>query len=296
MNNFIRAIRLERLTNGAFHELCRLIIVVINGVEDDALSAFISNLKLYFNDFDRLMRQLNASALSRTLAVLDALRDSDFRFFRALINYALKSKKPDVAEAANVVDVVFRNYRDVAKMSFPDETANMTNLIRDLREPLVFAQVKNIPFAEDILDVMEEHNETFRNTYEQRSDESMIVITGGTLDARNKLTVALRNLVKGFESVIFLGGSQEAREAAKKIDKLFENSIREMARRGNGGSHSKDKDKDDNGGGNDGDGPIEISDIIEEDYFTEEDNIEISEEKKDTKNKKNTDGEQPEES
>ena len=293
MNKFIRYIRLERLTNGAFHELCRLVLAELDGVDDTPLSAFVTNFRLSFNDFDRLMKQLNASALSRTLAALDAIRDSDFRFFRALLNYALRSKKADVAEAANVVDVVFRNYRDVSRMSYPDETANMTNLIRDLREPLVFVQLQKIPFAEEILDVMEEHNDSFRATYDQRSDESMAIITGGTFEARQRLTLALRDLVRGFESVLFLGGSQEAREAAKKIDKLFENSIREMARRGNGGSHSKDKDKDDNGGGNDGDGPIEISDIIEEDYFTEEDNIEIPEEKKDEKKKDKKDGNEP---
>ena len=293
MNKFIRYIRLERLTNGALHELSRLVLAELDGVDDTPLSVFVVNFRLCFSDFDRLMRQLNASALSRTLAALDATRDSDFRFFRALLNYALRSKKADVAEAANVVDVVFRNYRDVSRMSYPDETANMTNLIRDLREPLVFAQLKNIPFAEDILDVMEEHNDSFRTTYDQRSDESMSTITGGTFEARQRLTITLRDLVRGFESVLFLGGSQEAREAAKKIDKLFENSIREMSRRGNGVSHSKDKDKDDNGGGNGGDGPIEISDMTEEDLFTEEEDIELPEEKKDDKKKNKKDGDEP---
>ena len=293
MNKFIRYIRLERLTNGALHELSRLVLAELDGVDDTPLSVFVVNFRLCFSDFDRLMRQLNASALSRTLAALDATRDSDFRFFKALLNYALRSKKADVAEAANVVDVVFRNYRDVSRMSYPDETANMTNLIRDLREPLVFAQLKNIPFAEDILDVMEEHNDSFRTTYDQRSDESMSTITGGTFEARQRLTITLRDLVRGFESVLFLGGSQEAREAAKKIDKLFENSIREMSRRGNGVSHSKDKDKDDNGGGNGGDGPIEISDMTEEDIFTEEGDIELPEEKKDDKKKNKKDGDEP---
>jgi hypothetical protein len=292
MSNFIRSIKLERLTNGSFHELCRLVLVAVDGVNEESLSAFLTNFQFYFKDFDKLMKQLNASALSRTLAGLDAVRDGDFRFFRALLNYALKSKKADVAEAANVVDVVFRNYRDVAKMSYPDETANMTNLIRDLRDISVFAQLQKIPFAEDILDVMEESNNKFRTIYEQRSDESVAIITGGTFDARKMLTTALRGLVKGFESALYIGGSQALREAAKKIDKLFENSIREMSRRGNGGSHSKDKDKDDN----DGDGPIEISDMTAEDFFTEEENIEIHEDKNINKNKKNTDGEQPEES
>jgi len=291
MSKFIRTIKLDHLTNGAFHELCRLVLTTIDGVKDTPLSVFIDNLQYSFKDFDNLMKQHYASAHSRTLATLDTLRDRDFRFFRALLNYALRSKKSEVAAAANIIDVIFRGYGDVAKMSYPDETANMTNLIRDLRETTVFAQLQSVSFAEDVLDDMEEHNNDFRTTYEERSDESMTIITGGTFEARKRVTMALRDLVKGFELTLFLGGSVEAREAAKKIDKLFENSIREISRRGNGGTHSKGDGNDDNDGY---DGPIEISDMTAEDYFSEEENIEIHEDK--NINKKNTDGEQPEES
>jgi len=239
MNKIIRTLRVDRPTNGAFHELCRFVLEAVQGVKDKSLLAFISNLQTAYEDFDKMMRQHYASPLSRLLADLDELRDMDFHFFKDIIKYSLKSRKEGLAEAANVLDVIFSGYGDIAKKSYPDATTNMSKLIRDLREAHVFEQLKNLQLAEEILDDMEAHNSEFRKVYDQRSDESVKIITGGTFKARKKAMAALRDLVKGFESTIYLGGSLAAAEAAAKIDKLFENTIHEMARRGNGVSHSK---------------------------------------------------------
>ena len=273
MSTFIRAIKLERLTNGTFHELSRLALNAVEGLDDLSLHVFIANLKVLFAAFDTLMKQQYASALSRNLATFDVVRDRDFRFFRAFIKYTLKSRDKEAVASANFIDVIFRNYGDVAKISYPDETANMTNLIRDLRKEPAFTHIKNLAFAEEYLDMMEEHNNNFREVYDQRSDESMSIITGGTFESRKTLTTCLRNLVRALEATFLLGGSQDAKDAAKKIDKLFENAIREMSRRGNGSSPSKDDDNP----------PIDLSEMTAEDYFSDEDleNLSDKKEKKD---------------
>jgi hypothetical protein len=175
------------------------------------------------------MKQHYASALSRILADLSEIRNRDIHFFRELVSYSLKSRNAKIAEAANVIDVVFRNYDNIARKSYPDATAIMTNLICSLREAPVFEQLKNIQLAEEVLDDMEAHNNEFRSVYEEHSDESVKIITGGTFKARKRLMATLRDLVKGFESTLFLRGSLKAAEAAAKIDKLFENTIYEMA-------------------------------------------------------------------
>jgi|GEM_PF-2039335 hypothetical protein len=278
MKKTIRTIKLDRLTNGAFQTLCKLISTQIDELDDASFLFFVSGFKQTFDRFDQLMKQIYASALSSQLATLDAIRDRDYRFFRIFINYTLKSRNTEAAISAKYLDVIFRNYGDVPRMSYPDETANIGNIVGDMRREGTFVHVKAIPFAEEYLDLIEEHNNNFIELYEQRTDEKFSIITGGTFKARKALTASLRTLLNALEAKLLLGGTAKEKEIALKIDKLFEQANQEMARRGNGVPRKKGEGED---GDDNNNGPIEIKDMTTEEFSLEDDFHEIAEEEHD---------------
>jgi hypothetical protein len=155
-------------------------------------------------EFIALIRQMVGSSHTRDMEALDADRDRLIGIADRTIAAGLRSTHPDVVISANHVDVIRRLYGNIAARQRNEQTQITTKLIRDLSTPEMEEHVERIPGLKAMLESIEELNNSFTTSLEERDAERAGVIIGGTLEARriaDALALEVANLINSTASL-----------------------------------------------------------------------------------------------
>jgi hypothetical protein len=155
-----------------------------------------------------VLEQIRKSDLTESIADLDAKRDDLFRGLHSLIDSFGKHYDLQKSDAAKKLLIIFNEYGNVPKETYPQETAAITNLIEDLRTKYPI-QIKTLVIG-DYINVLEQANNDFRTTYTRRNatmgeaqlDENMRQV-------RKEMDVVYRRIVERIDACIVVNGEAD---------------------------------------------------------------------------------------
>jgi hypothetical protein len=240
------------------------------------ITAFLDGFKVLKNQLSDTLRPHMGSAITRRLEKRDPERDRLYNQFNGIIRTAMKASNPEISNAANEVDVVLRRNGNPVKQQMDEETRTIAKIVHDLHVEKIYPFLKSIPGAESVLTELEELNDLFAQEYNDRIEERIGQKKGATTKLRSDVNDAATLSVKAVNAYALLFKSTVVDEAIDELNTILDQARINLSNRGKGSGSSEDPESPDPENP-----PIEIRDKL-----NKEENI----------NKKNTDGEQPEES
>ena len=181
------------------------------------------------------VNQMQAEVESKAIAVLDKARDIKISTFRKALGVFENSDLAPEKAAYNLLKLVSKNYRNLAKENLETESLNLTKFIGDLRNPTHLPALQLLAL-ENHVNHMETANESFKTTFSTRSNT---VNTRVVYDAK-KLNKDILDSYKKLANYIL---TMVSIKDVPFYNALFDmtNNIRQyyatiIARRGNGGS------------------------------------------------------------
>ncbi|MDR0995751.1 MAG: DUF6261 family protein [Tannerella sp.] len=121
---------------------------------------------------------------------LDRRRDEVFSSIGAQMDAASKSAKPTIAEAGRQLANVYHKYRRAGDLRYDKETADISNLIEDLRLPENAERLKTLAWIASDVDDLEEVNRRFNEAYNRRNEKMQGELDKGTMKASRTKTDA----------------------------------------------------------------------------------------------------------
>ena len=240
------------------------------------ITAFLDGFKVLKNQLSDTLRPHMGSAITRRLEKRDPERDRLYNQFNGIIRTAMKASNPEISNAANEVDVVLRRNGNPVKQQMDEETRTIAKIVHDLHVEKIYPFLKSIPGAESVLTELEELNDLFAQEYNDRIEERIGQKKGATTKLRSDVNDAATLSVKAVNAYALLFKSTVVDEAIDELNTILDQARTNLSNRGKGSGSSEDPESPDPENP-----PIEIRA-----KSNKEENI----------NKKNTDGEQPEES
>ena len=244
------------------------------------IGAFLDGFKTLKNQLSETLRPHTGSAITRRLKKQDPERDRLFNQFHGTIRTGMKTLKPVISNAANEIDVVLRRNGSPVNQQMDEQTRTMAKIIRDLTAEDMFPFVKLVPGSESLLMELEELNDQFAKDYNDRIAERNGQEKGASTKLRSYVNDAATLSIRAVNAYALLFKCDKIDVAVDELNTLLEQARINLSNRGKGGSGSSENPESP-GNPDPENPPIEIRD-----KSNKEENI----------NKKNTDGEQPEES
>ncbi|WP_439183441.1 DUF6261 family protein [Carboxylicivirga taeanensis] len=173
-------------------------IIKSAGMDLTVLSGFIIKAEACFSDFDKALTCHDVNPFTIKINEADSERDQRFLGFKNYVEACSYRKKKSWQEAAASIKLVIDRYGgDIYRMSLPEESAALTNMITDLRqEP--HAKACNTIEATVWLDELEADQNQFENLVKQRNNQDTSD-SKTLLETRKPLITTLRNLFKMIE-------------------------------------------------------------------------------------------------
>ena len=239
-------------------------------------TALLDGFVVLKNKLSETLRPHTGSAITRRLEKHDPERDRLYNQFNGIIRTAMKASNPEVSNAANEVDVILRRNGNPVKQQMDEETRTIAKTIRDLHAEKIYPFVKSVPGAESVLTELEELNDQFAQDYNDRIEERKGQEKGATTKLRSDVNDAASLSIDAVNAYALLFRSPIIDAAIDELNTILDQARTNLNNRGKGSGSSEDPESPDPDNP-----PIEIRA-----KSNKEENI----------NKKNTDGEQPEES
>ncbi len=188
------------LSHKALYTFAKEVLAIINtaGIDLTAMSGFIDKVTVYFQDFDQALTRDYVDPYTVKVNDADSERDRRFLGFKNYVEACSYRKDDSWQEAAEMIGSVIERYGgDVYRLSLPEESAALTNMMADLQqEP--YRSACNTIDAGDWLSELNTDQAYFESLVQQRNSQD--TSNDKTLIATRKpLIKALRNLLKMIE-------------------------------------------------------------------------------------------------
>ena len=185
----------------------------------DAINKFNPNslnLGGLFNEFmelyikeDTAYRTVNKSALTEELQKADEIRDDLLRGMTLLVQSCLYHFDEDVKVAAKRLQILFDTYGNVRMKPLNEETADITNIIQDLKSTkyLSDTQVTNlIQWIPKLQTANDNFEQIMKNRFAETAEKPDIVLR----EVRNEIDVVYRKIVERIEVYWFIENEASA--------------------------------------------------------------------------------------
>ena len=228
-----------RLTNGNASQLYRRLAEVFGGIltnvigttpADDIIrnsvfpkiNAFLSISEKFSNS----VRQTVGMATTRKLTPLENERDRTTNMAARTISNGMSSSTPDIVDAANEIDVIWRKYGRITHRQQDEQTQITEKLLRDLNEPVNQEFIQIIPGLASVLESLGQINERFSSLFDHRIRQHEEITRGLVADLRVQADNSIIELVEAINAVTVL--FDESPVLSSTIDVI--NNILEQAR------------------------------------------------------------------
>jgi len=175
------------------------------------------------------------------MANTDHIRDNDLTGFAISVKAMMYHSDVTVQQAAYRTNDVLVHYGNVAKKKYDEETAAITDILREYEKPEHVADINKLKLKE-WLDRLRQHNNEFRELKAQRVEEKASMTTARMKTARVETDKHYRNIVMHLEYVTKAGRtSQPLTDFIKGLNSLVDAYKKVLA-------HSKAKHSKTGGG------------------------------------------------
>lgn len=237
----IKTIDLPRLQNGEhfmFMDEVRNIIAANDPAAIDVAEVFAS-FQTAFQNEDTAYKQVQKSAITKDLTDADNERDTVLRGFRWMIYAQQRHFDPIISDAAYRVMVVLDSYGDLATQSYENETANVINLLQDLKGELA-AYVKTLglePWCAKIEEVNTACDTLMKLRYAESSKRAVIATMR---ESRLAVDAAYKELLKRLYAAAVFNGEAKYAKTMAELDVVLKRYKDIVARRKGTADKTKD--------------------------------------------------------
>ena len=194
----------------AFLQSADLTALMLEKVYNDLLAAF--------NEFDEAIIRARKTGLTDGLGNLDADRDGVFRGFISFIKGCAKMPIESIAAAAKALLAIVEKYPYIPSLPLREETAAITNLSQDLRQPEALANI-NLLGAMTFLTAIEEKNQAFEALYNQRTEKEALEILHLGKTTRLAVEEAFRKVVYAINGLAVAAGEEPYKILSDQINR-----------------------------------------------------------------------------
>jgi hypothetical protein len=166
---------------------------------------FAIYLLCYANE-DEAMKKILKNITTDDIEDADGTRDNTFSGLEGTNHAALKHFDPAVAEAARQLQVVFKTYGNLAIESVNEETADVYNLVQELKGNYA-AQVEKVGLGGWVAK-LEADNKAVDALVKKRNDENTAKTQLKTKAARAETDKAYQAIVKRINALIEVNGEE----------------------------------------------------------------------------------------
>lgn len=188
------------------------------------IPAFIAPVNNSFADFDKSLKRDLSNNLTPLVREADSNRDRCFIGFRMYVEAAGYRLAEGWKEASGrILRVIHRYGSDAYKAGYAEETAAIKNMITDLTEPSLAADVQLIE-ATPWLNALDTSQNTFDGVWAQlmsQQQEEILPLE----DSRKALVKDLRNLLSMIGLRATISDNEALQALTASIDQLISNSM-----------------------------------------------------------------------
>jgi hypothetical protein len=188
------------------------------------MTVFIEKVSRAFHNFDLALTRDLVDPYTVKINAADRMRDLRFLGFKNYVEACSYRKQEGWQEAAVQIKAAIERYgNDLYRLSLPEETAALQNLMSDLeQEPLKAAcdVIQLLPWIEE-LNLAQTHFEALRQ--QQNSQDHSVNKT--LLETRKPLNRAVKNLLKMIELQQVVQESDAFNAMVNQIDNLIATSM-----------------------------------------------------------------------
>ena len=169
------------------------------------------------------------SAITEDLTIADGIRDTTFRGLSNALKAASKHFAPEVKKAAANLQPIFEHYGNIARKSFDEETAAITNLIADLQNTNA-TDVATTGIA-DWVKELQKNNFDFVAIKSKRYNEDASKTQLRMKEVRTAIDITYRSIAERINALMVVNGEANYLNFVNELNKRIENYNHLIAQR-----------------------------------------------------------------
>lgn len=219
LQNQIDQVSIARATNAAHYEYLVTVMRRVEEIpiENDLWRKAVDEFRRAFTDEDKAFKKYSASLKTAPLKEADSVRDQQYAALRDAIKAFAKFPIADMAEAAEPLLRVVKNYKIDTSQNYMKESGNIENLLQDMSA--YATQLRKLQLN-TLVDQLRESNNRVRTLIAERNDERSGQVLGELATARKMSDAAYAAVVLYTNAYALL--NPDRREAADLVRRMQE--------------------------------------------------------------------------
>ena len=205
-----------------------------------------ANYLLKYKEEDEALVYIRKSSQTDLLNEADSYRDRIFRGLCDTDRAALNHFKPEKAEAARKVNIVFDTYGNITVEAYDEETAKINSLIKELRDN--HANDLDLLALNEWVDELENANNKFVDIKNERYTEESSKTSLRMKKVRTEIDAQYKEIVNRINAQILLNGDTNYIDFVTALNQRIENVKLVLAKRNASTSSATGKGGDEEGG------------------------------------------------
>jgi hypothetical protein len=212
-------------------------LVVATGAETLKIATQFDTYQALKERVDEALKKIMRSAVTDQIQAADHRRDNTYRGLVYIVR-AYRNFRPDEAEAARKLEIVFNTYGwlNLVQRPLNEQTSAIYNLLQEL----------NGTYADDIHTInagewvkeLEASNNTFEELVKARYDETAHRTDIVLREARLELDVAYRTIIERIEALVIVEGLENYDAFIRRLNVVITKYNNNLAQRQGRRSHS----------------------------------------------------------
>ena len=201
-----------------------------------------ANYLLKYKEEDEALVYIRKSSQTDLLNEADSYRDRIFRGLCDTDRAALNHFKPEKAEAARKVNIVFDTYGNITVEAYDEETAKINSLIKELRDN--HANDLDLLALNEWVDELENANNKFVEIKNERYTEESSKTSLRMKKVRTEIDALYKEIVNRINAQILLNGDTNYKDFVTALNQRIENVKLVLAKRRGGKGGDEDENID----------------------------------------------------
>ena len=179
------------------------------------------------NELDLMFKKIEGTVKTEDITLLDQDCDKTYTAIKSMIKAAVRHFSDEAVTAGKRLTILFNSYESrgrkvkvpVTKKPYAIQTVEVRNLIQELNG--AYKNDVAITRIKDLVDKLQELNNLFEETIEQRMKEELAKRTPFTRKERSKADAIYRKLIKVIEANIIIDGETAYKSYVARLNQLI---------------------------------------------------------------------------
>ena len=218
MSNKIVRLNYESLRNEAHVEYYEVVSRLIERFRLSLLGGeeYYEAYLIAYADEVSILDMIRKSEFTQQMRDQDKVRDRAFRGFVDAVKSAQNHHEEDLQKHAKRLDLVLKNYKNIAQRPLDQQTAAVDDFIREIRDN--YQGDIDLLRLQDWIYKLDRENERFREIVANRDSESSQRPSLRMPAARKKVDKCFRDILTYIEAIIFSTKSDQYDEFIKELN------------------------------------------------------------------------------